>query len=50
MKCTALQILCFAEHMLFMGSADFPDENEVCLRKKFSLSILDLFNLLYVSA
>jgi len=25
-------ILCilFAEHMLFMGSDEFPDENEVC--------------------
>lgn len=24
---------CSAEHMLFMGSADYPDENEVCLYK-----------------
>ena len=28
-----LHVLCnwFAEHMLFMGSEEFPDENEVCL-------------------
>lgn len=26
-----LPSLCFAEHMLFMGSTEFPDENEVCL-------------------
>lgn len=26
----------FAEHMLFMGSSEFPDENEVCIVCKAS--------------
>jgi hypothetical protein len=25
----------FAEHMLFMGSTEFPDENEVCILSMF---------------
>lgn len=30
----------FSEHMLFMGSSDFPDENEVCLVLYIKMLIL----------
>lgn len=31
----------FLEHMLFMGSTEFPDENEVCSSIIFPIAILD---------